>query len=336
MAGFGTGKLPAEFLDNLLRQVPLADPRVIVSGRLGEDAAVIEFGDRYLLAKSDPITFATDRPGWYAVQVNANDIAAMGGTCRWFLATLLLPEGRASEELVSSVFTDISSACRELEIQLVGGHTEITYGLKRTIVSGLMLGEASRDRLCSKDRIAEGDSLLLTKALAVEGTSLIAREFADRLKGQFSREAIARAADFLYDPGISVVREARTAVDTGYVHAMHDPTEGGLAAALHELASAADKGLVLHLSTVPLYRETQEFCSFFGLDPLGLIASGSLLIACPPEGAKVIIDTLEAAGTPCVQIGEVVGKDKGLTEIEHGKRKPLRRIDRDEICRLFG
>ena len=335
MSVFSTGKLPVEFLEHCLGKIPITDPRVKISGRVGEDAAVIDCGGRFLLAKSDPITFATDRPGWYAVQVNANDIAAMGGTCRWFLATLLLPESGAGEKLVGSIFDDIASACSELNIQLVGGHTEITHGLPRTIVCGMMLGEAGPDTLCGKERISEGDRLLLTKALAVEGTSLIAREFPDRAGEVLTGQQMEKAAQFLYDPGISVVREARLAVETGFVSAMHDPTEGGLVSALCELGAASGKGLAVDLLSVPVYSETKYLCAHLGLDPLGLIASGSLLIVCSPEGSGPIADVLQAEGIACTEIGEVVGAEEGLTEIVEGERRALRKFERDEICRLF-
>ena len=335
MSGFATGKLPPEFLENCLRKIPLTDPSVIISGRVGEDAAVIDCGGWFLLAKSDPITFATDRPGWYAVQVNANDIAAMGGTCRWFLATVLLPENGAGEKLVGSIFNDIAAACRELDIQLVGGHTEITHGLPRTIVCGMMLGQASSETLCGKDRISVGDRLLLTKALAVEGTSLIAREWPERAGEILTERQIEKAAHFLYDPGISVVREAHLAVDTGFVSAMHDPTEGGLVSALHELAAASGKGIAVDFSSVPIYSETERLCRHLGLDPLGLIASGSLLIVCAPEGAGPITNILTAEGIACTEIGQMVEAEEGLTEIVKGKRRDLRKFERDEICRLF-
>ena len=335
MRSFPTGKIPADYLDRLLRSVECRDPRVVRGGCFGEDAAVIEFGGRYLLAKSDPITFATERPGWYAVQVNANDIAAMGGTCRWFLATLLLPEGSADEAAVTAVFRDITEACEELGVELVGGHTEVTHGLDRLLVAGQMLGEATRKTLCTKEMIQVGDRLLLTKGLAVEGTSLIARECFERLTPAFKPEILERAAGFLCDPGISVVREAAIAVETGLVHAMHDPTEGGLSSALYELASASNTGLMLDTDAVRIYPETNALCDFLGLDPLGLIASGALLIACPKKGEPVIRTSIEKAGIPCATIGEVVPAEQGVTEVKDGRRVPLRKFDRDEICRLF-
>ncbi|MBN2287954.1 MAG: AIR synthase family protein [Candidatus Glassbacteria bacterium] len=335
MEPFPSGKIPADCLERLLRSAECGDPRVIRGGIFGEDAAVIEFGDRYLLAKSDPITFATDRPGWYAVQVNANDIAAMGGTCRWFLATLLLPEGATDEETVGGVFRDISEACRELGVELVGGHTEVAHGLDRILVAGQMLGEATPETLCTKEMVRAGDRLLLTKGIAVEGTSLIARECRGKLEGAFEPSFIDRCAGFLYDPGISVVREAALAVETGLVHAMHDPTEGGLAGALYELASASHTGLVLDSGAVEVYPETRSLCDFLGLDPLGLIASGSLLIACPAEGEEVVRRAVEEGGIACRRVGEVLPDGEGVSETREGRRVPLRRFARDEICRLF-
>ena len=130
------GKLPPEILGRLLAGTPCTDPRVVVGPRIGEDAAVIDFGATYLVAKTDPITFATDRIGWYAVNINANDVAAMGARPKWFLATLLLPEGSADEGLAEGIFNDIVASCAGLGISLVGGHTEITAGLERPILVG--------------------------------------------------------------------------------------------------------------------------------------------------------------------------------------------------------
>jgi len=234
------GKLDMEFLAALLEQYAHTDDeRVVVGPRVGEDALVVDFGDRLLVAKTDPITFATDEIGWYAVNVNANDIATTGATCRWFLATLLLPEGRTTKQLVETIFAQLSQACRSLDIALCGGHTEITYGLDRPIVIGQMLGEVERDALVTTDGMRVGDDLILTKGIAIEGTAIIAREKADALANTFPPEFIARCQGFLHDPGISVVAEARLATTQARIHAMHDPTEGGVATGLRELALAS-------------------------------------------------------------------------------------------------
>ncbi len=155
------GKLPPALLERLLARFAPSDPRLIVGPRPGEDAAVIDFGDRYLIAKTDPITFATSEIGWYAVNVNANDIAVMGGAPRWFLATVLLPAGRATAGLAEVIFAQIHQACAALGVSMAGGHTEITHDLDRPIVCGTMLGEAPHGALTTTANARPGDALLL-------------------------------------------------------------------------------------------------------------------------------------------------------------------------------
>ena len=226
------GKLPNSLLKQMLAGLRADDPRVLVGPGVGEDAAHISFGGSTLIAKADPVTFATDMIGWYAVNVNANDIAASGGTPRWFLATVLLPEGEDSAG-ASAIFDQMREAAGELGVELIGGHTEVTIGLPRPIVCGAMLGEAPASKALSTSGARVGDSVILTRGIAVEGTSILARELPDKLKaGGVGEEVIDRAANYLFDPGISVVAAARVAMESGGVTAMHDPTEGGLATAL--------------------------------------------------------------------------------------------------------
>src|SRR5467141_4485823 len=250
------GKLPAALLAALLAQDVPMDPRVLIGPRVGEDAAVIDMGDRLLIAKSDPITFATDAIGYYAVTVNANDIAVMGGTPRWFLATLLLPETTTTATLVQDIFAQILQACHELGIALVGGHTEITVGLERPILSGHMLGEVTRQRLVTSAGVQVGDAILLTKGFPVEGVSIIARECAAQLATQgHAPEDIAGWQQFLFRPGISVVQEAQVLQQAVEVHAMHDPTDGGVATGLWELAQAAGVGMHIRADQLPVLPE---------------------------------------------------------------------------------
>jgi len=332
------GKLPAEHLARLLARHAPSDQRVVLGPGVGRDATVISFGDRYLVAKTDPITFASEEIGWYAVHVNANDIACMGATVRWFLATLLLPEARTDEALVNTIFDQITDACRELDVALVGGHTEITHGLDRPIVAGFMLGEVTPERLVRPDGARPGDALLITKGVAVEGTAIIAREKGGELTGLDSA-LLERCQRFLYDPGISVVRDAAVATAAGAVHAMHDPTEGGLATGLYELAAAAGVGLEVDEASIPVLPETQTLCARLGLDPLGLIGSGALLLAVAPADAAAILAALEKAGITATHIGRVVERERGILLLAGaGLRpcpRPLPHFERDEIARLF-
>jgi len=332
------GKLPPELLGALLASVASDDASVIVGPGVGCDVAVIDAGDPdcFLVAKTDPITFATDEIGHYAVCVNSNDIATTGGRPRWMLATLLLPEDATDEAMVRGIFAQLRSSCEQYGIALVGGHTEVTHGLDRPILVGMMLGEVSRDRVITSAGVRVGDRILLTKSVAVEGTSIIAREMADELRARgYDEEMLARAANLLHEPGISVLAEARLAVSAGEVHAMHDPTEGGVATGLHELAMAADVGLAIEHESISFFPATLRMCEDFELDPLGLIASGSLLIAAPECEVSAIIAGCEAEGIACREIGEARPVDEGVRIRRDGLWSDLPRYDTDELARLL-
>jgi len=331
-----TGKLPLEVLASLLRCCPIRDPRVLVGPRVGEDAAVIDFGDRLLVAKSDPITFATDRIGWYAVHVNANDIATTGAAPRWLLITLLLPETTATQQMAEGIMNQVAEACRTLGVTVVGGHTEVSFGLDRPLVVGHMLGEVARDRLVQTGGAQVGDAVLLLGGVAVEGASLIARELSARARAAGVSEAtLAEARGYLDDPGISVVRAAQVATGAARVHAMHDPTEGGVATALHELAWAAGAGIEVWEDTIPILPACARLCATLHADPLGLIASGALLAAVAPQDIPAVMAACRDAGIACAHIGEVRPQEAGAFLVSRGARRPLPRFDRDEIARLL-
>lgn len=331
-----TGKLPPDLLATLLASLQPTDARVIVGPGIGQDAAVIDMNGRYLVAKTDPITFATEDIGWYAVNVNANDVACMGAHPRWFMASALLPAGSADPSMVQAIFTQIAEACKALGVTLVGGHTEITYDLPRPLVIGVMLGEVAKDRLVTSRGAQPGDTVLLTKEIPLEATALIAREKGrDLLTRGLPPDLIARARDLLRDPGISIVPEATLAADAGLATAMHDPTEGGLATGLWELAHASQVGLIIDEKTLPFSREGAELCAAYGLDPLGVIASGSLLVTSPPNRANELLALLAKAGIRCTAIGRVLPAADGLT-LENGEiRRPLPHFAADELVKVF-
>jgi hydrogenase maturation factor len=336
VSGLPIGKLPAELLERLLDRYALPDPRVVLGPGIGEDAAVIDMGDRYLVAKTDPITFAVADIGWYVVNVNANDVACCGATPRWFLATVLLPENSTTPESAEEIFRQLADACSALGVSLCGGHTEITYGIDRPIVVGQMLGEVNRDEYVTTSGARVGDTVILTKGIAVEGAAIIAREKRSELTTVMSDDDLERCAGFLRDPGISVVRDARLALDAGGVHALHDPTEGGLATGLWELARAANVGLRIEEQRLSVLPECRALCRHLDLDPLGLIASGALLIAAANDHAEAIVERLRAERISAEIIGEVVPPEAGITlRGKDGTSRPLPTFPRDEIARLF-
>ena len=335
MKTFPTGKLPWEVLQGLLRSYTCQSDRVITGPAIGEDVAVIDMGDRYMVVKTDPITFATDQIGWYAVNINANDIATSGAQPMWMLNTVLLPEHHTTPELVDDIFRQLRDACAELGIVLVGGHTEVTWGLDRPIVVGVLIGEVSRDRLVTTAGARVGDKILLVKGIPIEATAIIAREKDTELRRRgYSDAFIDRARNYLYDPGISVVSAAQIATDHPGVHAMHDPTEGGLATGIHELASAAGTGARVKADSIPILPEGERLCAEFGLDPLGAIASGALIVAVEPTHIAGLARRYTEAGNPCACIGDLVPLEDGLI-LEGDVPRALPRYDVDEITRLL-
>ena len=332
---FPVGKLDYRLLEKLLNLNPIKDPRIIVGPKIGEDAAVIDFGKKYLVAKTDPITFTTHRIGWYAVNVNANDIATMGATPKWFLATLLLPEGKTNAKLATQIFRDIIQATQALNITLCGGHTEISYKIDRPIVIGHMLGEVEKDKLVVNAHAKPGDDLLLTKGIAIEGTAIIAREKAVTIKKKFGDRFLKRAQAFIDKPGLSVVADALLANKAAQIHAMHDPTEGGLATGIMELAKASGTGVVIDAEKIPCYEETEQICKFFNIQPLGLIASGALLIALDPKDTKEVIAILAKNDIVCIPTGKLTRKSEGLKLLKKGKLVKMPTFTVDEITKII-
>ncbi|MFP4057940.1 MAG: AIR synthase family protein [Candidatus Brocadiia bacterium] len=326
------GKLPSACLRRLLRLCP-SSPRVLVPPAIGQDAAALDFAGRVVVAKTDPITFATDRIGWYAVNINANDVACLGAAPRFFLATVLLPEGEATEAMAESIFRDLADSAEALGVALCGGHTEITYGLGRPIVVGHMLGETTREGLVSNDAGRAGDEVVLTKGIAIEGAAILARERGREVE---DRELVARARRFLDDPGLSVVPDAAAICQAVHPHALHDPTEGGLATGLHELADAAGLGVAVEAEAIPVLPEAEALCRRWGLDPMGLIASGALLAVTAPEDTEAALEALRDAGVPARRIGRMVPRSEGVSVCRAGRREPLPRFDSDELARVFG
>jgi thiamin-phosphate kinase len=326
------GKVPPEVLEKIVfNLLGVEDERVIIKSGVGIDAAAIDFGGSVLVASSDPITGAEKHIGFYAINVNANDVATFGAKPRWFLATILLPEN-ADENLLKEIMEDMHRSAEKLGISIVGGHTEVTIGLNRPIVIGTMLGEVKREKLVRSNGAKAGDAIILTKGAGIEGTSIIASEREEELRNVFGDELVERAKRFLEK--ISVVKEALIAAEIG-VHAMHDPTEGGIANGFHEMADAAGLGFRVYHDKIPIAEETRKLCEYFNLDPLALISSGSLLIAAPKEKAEKIVNAIQKEGIEAAIVGEFLEDKNTKVLVKDGKETPLKRPETDEIWKIF-
>lgn len=329
------GKLPHDLLSRLIGSYVISDPDVLIGPGVGRDAAAIRVGDRAIVVKTDPITFATPDAGRYLVHVNANDIVCMGATPRWLLVTALLPEKTTTAALVEEIFASLASAATELGITLVGGHTEITLGLDRVILVGQMLGDADPTQLLDIRSARPGDAVLLCSGIAIEGTSILASEAAAKLT-HLPPDVLASARQFLDSPGISVVPAARALSASGAtIRGLHDPTEGGLASAVAELATAAGLGVEIDAASIPIYPETAAICTALNLDPLGLIASGALLAVVADSDAERALIAVRDAGINAARIGTMTEPDSGFWLVRGGRRHPLPTFEVDELARFY-
>jgi len=329
------GKIDSGILEKFISNYTHRGSRVVIGAGIGEDATIIDMGDTYLVAKTDPITHVTSEIGLYAVNINANDIAAMGGKPLWFLATILIPEASSAEE-VESIFSQLSQSCKDLGVIYCGGHTEVTSSVNNPVVIGQMLGEVERSNLKPSSGARLGDDLIITKSAAIEATSIIALEKEEELGAHFPEDLILRARNYLHNPGISVVKEANIVAPFEEVHALHDPTEGGIVTGIFEVASASNLGVEVYYDNIPISDETRLLCEFCDVDPLGSFASGSLLMAVSPSFSEEVIDRLGAEGIPAARIGVMVAKEEGKRLIKQGKTLPLPVYHQDELSKIFG
>lgn len=337
------GKLPPSLLRSLLAGLPTDDPHLLVGPTVGEDAAVIEWpapgpaGDMLLVAKADPITFATDEIGYYAVNVCANDIAVAGATPRYYLPTVLLPAAHSDQTLAEKIFAQIGAACRSLGIVVAGGHSEVTHSVTQPVIAGAMLGETTRARMVRSGGCRPGNLLLVAGSVPVEGTSIIARERRPELLALgWSAADIDTAAGYLHKPGISVYRPAHAAAEAGLVTALHDPTEGGVATGLAEMAVAAGVGIHVDLDAIPISPLSARLCAAMGLDPLGTIASGALLAACAPAQVEALLALWAELGWTGAVVGRVEEAAYGLQAQRNGRAAPFPVFAADELTRLWG
>jgi len=343
MPRFPPGKLPISFMNEIIEKYLKPDikiesgSKVVFGPHAGQDVAVIDMGDKYLVTKSDPITFTSDSIGSYVVNINVNDIVTSGANPIGFQPTVLLPENKTDEILVDKIFSDMRATCDEYGITITGGHTEITLGLDRPIICGMMWGEVKKEDLITTFGGKPGDALILTKGIAIEGTYIISKEKeADLIQNNIDMQLIKNCQNLLNSPGISIVKEAQLVHRNFTVHAMHDPTEGGLAMGIVEMALNSKCGAIIDYEKIHLIPGIEEFCRLYNLDPFGLIASGALLMAVPKEDADDIVSNLEKNNIFAAQIG-ILTKNLGNFSVKYdtGETKPLKFSPIDEITRIF-
>lgn len=322
------GKVP---WDTIAPHVNMELPEEVLLGPArGEDAALLRLGGGLYAVASDPITFTTMEAGRLAVLVNANDVAVRGARPCYFTAVVLLAPGDGAAGLAEAILDQVRAACRSVGAYLVGGHTEVSPGLSRTIVCGTMIGRVE-GRPVRTGGLRPNDRVGITRWAGIEGTAILLDTFGKRLKALEGAEPFEEAEHILQKEWLSVVPEALAAAACPGVTALHDVTEGGVGEALYEMAAAS--GVFLRVETgpegrpcIPLLPATEIACARLGLDPIGLIGSGSLVVGCAEGGAAELEAALSKLGVPFTWIGraETASGAPGTN---------LPRFERDEILR---
>ena len=327
------GKIPTDLLNEIVfKNLGFKRPEVVLGPSAGIDGAVIEVGNRSLIVSMDPITGALDRIGSLAVNVNANDIATFGVEPALLFSCILLPEG-GDRKIVKTICVQMDKAAKDLGIAIAGGHCEVTRDLNNPIVIGCAVGIAEKGKYVTAAGSKSQDKLIMTKSAGIEGTAILATDRKEQLK--VIPEKTLKEAAGLYDQ-ISIVKDAITAFKTGAVHAMHDPTEGGIAGGIHEMADASKLGVRVYEEKISIRPETLKICRFFRIDPLQLIASGSLLIAADPGQAERVLGELRASGIPAQIIGEYNSNPNNrLLTRKNEKTKNLVRTKSDQQVDYF-
>ncbi len=320
------GKVPADVLkSSVYPYIGQLRQEVLVHSGLGEDSSIIDFGDKVAVLSTDPITCADSHSGHLAVYVSCNDIAACGAKPIGILVTLLLPVG-SDEHILKELMESVHEASRKIGIEVLGGHSEITSSVVKPVISATAIGIADKNKFVTSSGAKPGDDIIVTKFLGLEGSAILATDFEGFLTGKVSDETIKAAQSFI--DKISVIDEGIIAAKVG-VSAMHDITEGGLLGACFEVANASQVGVEIYQDLLPLLPETRNICQAFGINPLGLISSGSMLI-CTPKGDEVV-KALKSNNIPATIIGKVTLCGRYIITPE-GKR-PIVPLERDELIR---
>ena len=323
------GKVPESVLRrSVLKQLKIVRPEVVMGPAAGEDCAAIQLAaEEMILLSTDPVTISTQKAGYEAVHLTANNLASSGAEPVGVMITILLPE-KAKEKDLKQLIKDIQQACTELGIDVLGGHTETTDAVKRIVVTATGIGKVKKEELTATKGAGPEEDIILTRYAAMAGTAAIAWKQEEQLRSRYSKDFVDSAKEL--GKALSIVQEAKIAKECGAT-SMHDVEECGIYGALWELAAASQVGLRIDLDAIPMKQETVEVCEFFDLNPYKLSSGGCLLITAPR--GRDLTDALQRAGIPAVIIGKTT-KEQSKIIVREGEDGFLEPPKSDEIYQL--
>ncbi|MEN6315276.1 MAG: AIR synthase family protein [Clostridiaceae bacterium] len=323
------GKIPNSTLEKLiLNKIQSNRSEVILRPGIGEDCSAVEFGKYACVLSTDPITGTANEIGKLAVHINCNDIASCGVEPIGLMVTILCPPGAAEQDL-ESIMDQLCSTAASINVDILGGHTEVTSAVTRFVISCTAIGRCLRGKMISTSGAKRGDSLVLTKHAGLEGASIIAREKEKELSSGLGCEIVSEAKEYINS--LSVVKEGLEAARFG-VNAMHDVTEGGVLGAVWEICDASGNGCEIDLGKIPVAMPTRRICGFYKIDPYKLISSGCMLISA--EDGNGLVRHLKNAGIDAAVIGRLNGTSQ-RTMVSEGKTEPILQPSADELYKVI-
>lgn len=324
------GKLPNDVLEKIIiSNIKNKRKEVLVKAAVGEDNAIIDFGEEVCVMSTDPITGATKDIGKLAIHISCNDVASSGAEPIGVLLTILAPPS-TTEEDIEKIMRDAGQASEEINIEIMGGHTEITDAVNRIVINTTVIGKQLKSKLRDYNEIEIGDKVLITKYAGIEGTSIIAKELEHILIDKIGKEKLKIAQDM--DSMLSVVKEGRICGELG-VNYMHDITEGGIFGAVWEATKAIGKGIKINEGLIPVKDVTKEIMDVLDIDIYRLISSGSMLIIAKEEKLKEIYEKLEKDDIKISVIGEII--NNGVTLEKDGGEFEIDPPDSDELYKAL-
>lgn len=313
------GKIPPETLNriilNPINNFAIKRDDVYLRPKTGEDCSAITFGEQLCVVSADPITGAEQDIGYIAVHINCNDIASSGAEPIGILLTILLPEG-STEQTLSDIMAGAYEAAKEVGIEILGGHTEVTTIVNKPVISAAVIGKTNKNHFIATGGAKVGQDVIMTKCAGLEGTVILAKEYENKLSDKIERTLLQKAKSMR--GFLSVMKESRIARELGAT-AMHDVTEGGVLGAVWEIADCSGTGITVELDKIPVKEETKAICEAGHISPYELISSGSMMITAF-EGQK-IVEALQKEGIESAIIGKITQKDKYI--IQQGIIKQL-------------
>lgn len=320
------GKVPSDILERIIfENIENKREEVLVKAGIGEDNAIIDFGEYVCAISTDPITGATKDIGSLAIHISCNDVASSGAEPIAVLMTIMAPP-KTTEEDLKTIMEEASKASKELDVEIVGGHTEITDAVNRIVISTTVIGKQLKGKMLNPKEIKVGDKVLMTKYAGIEGTAILSKELEENLKGKVDERLLEEANKLGSE--ISVVKEGKICGEIG-VGYMHDITEGGLLGALWEGAKAINKGIKAYKSSIPILESTKAIANILEINPYKLISSGSMLIITDEYKTKKIKNKLLKKGIKVSIIGEVI--EEGAYLEDDGKVKKILPPESDEL-----